>query len=646
LSGLLGQAFYKAGTSALNPHSSKGSSSAESIRPKSHSQTATINPREEVAVETEVEVQVEEVEEEEAEIAWYRQQAAAGDAAEDEARRPTMRRAPGEPTKQEIIEHNLTHLRFRSWRPCCVAGKAKQWPHHKSPVQEESEDTVPSIHMDYWFMRDDEVVENVTVINVKEKNTKMFSAHVVRKKGNENEEAARIIKDIEKMGSIGKIIVKTDQEPSTLAVAKEIKRLRLPLQSTILESSKIYDSQSNGVAERAVQSVECQARTVLIALQKRLEVKVPVTHKIVTWLVEHAADLLNKFAVGRDGRTAFERLKGKKYRGEVVEFGRKILYKIPCKPEGGLMTERWLHGIWLGKRFLSDEHLVGIEDGSICVSSSVRLMPESESWSVEWVNKVRGTPWCPKGSGPGSEEDTAVEVIPAGNPLDAGHPQPRKQREEGAPREVYITKEHIVKFGYTASCLKCRAMREGFQVTRGHSSLCRDRIMEALRNDEDSKDFLDKNEEKNQRFRARQAEDTEREEKRLKLNASRLAKSSSYIPEDVPTIPSSSSKPSNSSNNPSSSSKRGPDPVENTNRIVRPTSQEQRGGKRSEINVDEREVRATIPESRGQKRVSDNDGRIDLDEADMEMARKAAEAGLEILRKSVRIETVTPATYS
>ena len=311
-----------------------------------------------------------------------------------------------------------------------------------------------------------------------------------------------------------------------------------------------------------MQSVECQVRTVLIALQKRLEVNVPVTHKIATWLVEHAADLLNKFAVGRDGRTAFERLKGKKYRGEVVEFGRKILYKIPCKPEGGLMTERWVPGIWLGKRFLSDERLVGIEDGSVCVSSSVRLMPDSESWSVEWVNKVRGTPWCPKGSGPGSEEDTVVEVILAGNPLDAGHPQPRKQREEGAPREVYITKEHIVKFGYTASCLKCRAMREGFQVTRGHSSLCRDRIMEALRNDEDSKDFLDKNEEKNQRFRARQAEDTERQEKRARLEASRQAKSSSCTPEDVPPIPSSSSKPSDSSTNPSSSSKRGPYPEE------------------------------------------------------------------------------------
>ena len=101
--------------------------------------------------------------------------------------------------------------------------------------------------------------------------------------------------------------------------------------------------------------------------------------------------------------------------------------------------------------------------------------------------------------------------------------------------------------------------------------------MEALRNDEDSKDFLGGNEEKTQRFRARQAEETEIEGKRAKLEASRLAKSSSYTPEDVPTIPSSSSKPSNSSTNPSSSSKRGPDPVGNTNRIVRPKSQEQRG---------------------------------------------------------------------
>jgi hypothetical protein len=270
---------------------------------------------------------------------------------DEKARRPTTRRVPAEPTKQEIVEHNPTHLPFRSWRPCCVAAKAKQWPHRKYVQKSEDEETVPSIHMDYWFMCDDEVDENVTVLNIKEKVTKMFGAHVVRKKGTENEEATRILKDIEKMGFKGKVIVKTDQEPSIVAVAKEIRRLRS--EDTVLENSKVYDSQSNGIAERAVQSVESQVRTLLLALQKGLEVKVPVTREIVTWMVEHAADLLNKFLVGPDGRTAFERLKGTKYRGETVEFGRKILYKIPCKPDGGLMTERWVTGIWLGKKFQS-----------------------------------------------------------------------------------------------------------------------------------------------------------------------------------------------------------------------------------------------------------------------------------------------------
>ena len=73
----------------------------------------------------------------------------------------------------------------------------------------------------------------------------------------------------------------------------------------------------------------------LLALESRLDAKIPVTHHVITWLVEHAADVLNKFAVGIDGRTAYERIKGKKYHGEMVEFGRRVMYKIPCKPEGG-----------------------------------------------------------------------------------------------------------------------------------------------------------------------------------------------------------------------------------------------------------------------------------------------------------------------
>ena len=92
--GLLGQAFYKAGT--LNNDSTEVStSSAESISPQ-------LNPLGEVSEEAAAEDW--EVEED------LRGLAAAGDAAEeaaDGARRPTMRRAPVEPTTQEIAERNL-----------------------------------------------------------------------------------------------------------------------------------------------------------------------------------------------------------------------------------------------------------------------------------------------------------------------------------------------------------------------------------------------------------------------------------------------------------------------------------------------------------------------------------------------------------
>ena len=212
-----------------------------------------------------------------------------------------------------------------------MAGKAKHWPHFKRSQEEKKEETVPSVHMDYWFMRDNEDDEKVTVLNYKEKLSKSYGAHVVPKKGFDVKTAERVIKNLEGWGCQNKLIIKTDQEPSVRAVVGEVKKLRTS--ETLVELSKKYDSQSNGVAERSVQSVEGQVRTLKMALERHLESKLSVSHPATTWMVEHAADLLNKFAVGEDGRTAYERVKGKKYRGEMIEFGRKVMYKIPCKLE-------------------------------------------------------------------------------------------------------------------------------------------------------------------------------------------------------------------------------------------------------------------------------------------------------------------------
>ena len=62
--------------------------------------------------------------------------------------------------------------------------------------------------------------------------------------------------------------------------------------------------------------------------------------------MEHAADLLSKYNVGDDGRTANERLKGKKCQQETVEFGEKVhyLYNVKAKSKDEQLEVKWRRG--------------------------------------------------------------------------------------------------------------------------------------------------------------------------------------------------------------------------------------------------------------------------------------------------------------
>ena len=71
------------------------------------------------------------------------------DSDDEEARKPRVSRDPGAPTEEQIEDHNVIHLPFRSWCPACVSGKAKDRMHCriKNEVQE-----VPIIVFDYCFL--------------------------------------------------------------------------------------------------------------------------------------------------------------------------------------------------------------------------------------------------------------------------------------------------------------------------------------------------------------------------------------------------------------------------------------------------------------------------------------------------------------
>ena len=81
------------------------------------------------------------------------------------------------------------------------------------------------------------------------------------------------------------------------------------------EHSAVGESQSNSRAERAVQELEDHLRKGKAVLEARLGKRIPSTHPIVRWMVEHCATTLNKYAIHDDGdrlSTAYELLHGKK----------------------------------------------------------------------------------------------------------------------------------------------------------------------------------------------------------------------------------------------------------------------------------------------------------------------------------------------
>ena len=94
---------------------------------------------------------------------------------------------------------------------------------------------------------------------------------------------------------------------------------------TVIEESPVGSPQSNSRAERAVQTIKSQARTMKIALEERLGAELDEGHRVVTWLMDHAASLVNRCQVVCDGQTAFEIVRGRCAKSPGFEFGEKIL---------------------------------------------------------------------------------------------------------------------------------------------------------------------------------------------------------------------------------------------------------------------------------------------------------------------------------
>ena len=198
----------------------------------------------------------------------------------------------------------------------------------------------------------------------------------------------------------------------------------------------------------------------------------------MAWLVEHAADVLSKYQVGDDGRTAYERLKGKKCQQETVEFGEKVHYRynLKARSKDEQLEVKWREGFFLGKWWRTGEAVIGTKDG-------IRRVGGHRRWDREGLEQVRGVPWQWDPEQGEVHADLKVCWLTE-EEWDRGG---AVYGDEG--KKVYrlrLRKVDFLNHGFTERCVGCQALISGAEA-RGHSEACRERMNKALENTDEAR---------------------------------------------------------------------------------------------------------------------------------------------------------------
>ena len=115
----------------------------------------------------------------------------------------------------------------------------------------------------------------------------------------------------------------TMKEGSCKIVKEQVQRKRGALGlSTTLADSVPHAHETNGAAERAIQTVRRLANTFLDTVRSKAKIDIPHSHPLVSWALKHSSWILNRFHKhSATQRTAFEIMTGFPYSGKLITFG-------------------------------------------------------------------------------------------------------------------------------------------------------------------------------------------------------------------------------------------------------------------------------------------------------------------------------------
>ena len=155
---------------------------------------------------------------------------------------------------------------------------------------------------------------------------------------------------------------------------------------TEVRTTGVDQRQSNGQAERTVQSVRKLANCLRGFAEAKAGAKIRGGSHVYPWSFRHAAWLMTRFRFIA-GRTSCEMMFDREYKGKVVLFGESVMYKDVTALKGEAVYKR---GVWVGKSFWSDSHIVRTPKGAV-ESRSIRRL--TTQFSADDLVMAKGLPW-------------------------------------------------------------------------------------------------------------------------------------------------------------------------------------------------------------------------------------------------------------
>ncbi len=255
---------------------------------------------------------------------------------EEEVCPPQVASQPRLPSREQVDLHEaMGHAQYRSWCEDCIFGQGREDRHLRN---RDSQRSMPVIGYDYAFLsaKDEEDVRkgrksacDVTRLLVgKDSKSKAHFAHVTPHKGvsQSNWNFECVNKDLQRL-RYRRLILKNDKEPAIVAQVREAQRIANGME-VIDELAHTGDPQSNGEVEQAVRNVKAKTISIVATLERRIKLTIPLSHPIVGWAAEYAADCLNIYVLGADGMSVIQRLRGGNPRQPVANFGETVIFPM------------------------------------------------------------------------------------------------------------------------------------------------------------------------------------------------------------------------------------------------------------------------------------------------------------------------------